>query len=109
MGEEILGILFVGMLIPRKVRQYPLNLYPKKCYTPNICFWTDTIKRGADAVGMIIPPPANTESGDQEISWRSQLFKVHIFMGGGGYKAARGLISRDVTSVKLELYYITIH
>ena len=37
-----------------------------------------SIERGANAVGMSIPPPATTESGDRERSSRSQPYKAHF-------------------------------
>ena len=56
---------------------------------------------------MSIPPPANTESGDWERSWRLQPFEAHFFfMGkGGGYKAARGLILREFVRIFLKFKY----
>ena len=56
---------------------------------PIYSFKTDTIEKGANVVGMGIPFSATTESPIK-----------HIFYGGG-YKAARGLISRDITSVPI--------
>ena len=41
---------------------------------------------------MSIPPPAITESGEKS-------YKAHFLYGGGGYNAAWGLISRDITAV----------
>ena len=44
------------------IRQCPLKLDPSSVITAPICFfYTDTIERGANAVGMSIPPPATTE------------------------------------------------
>ena len=57
-------------------------------------FFSDTIERGANAVGMSIPPPATTESGDRDCS----PIKHFFCMGGRrGYNAASGLISREIT------------
>ena len=48
---------------------------------------------GANAVGMSIPPPPTTEI---EIAATQSAF--FMWRGGaGGYKAARGLISWDIT------------
>ena len=53
-------------------------------YPPPInIFRTDTIERGANAVGMIIPPPAITEVEDRERSLKSQPCKALFCMGGG--------------------------
>ena len=69
--------------------QCPLKSNPWQRYTPPliyVCIQTDTIERGAKTVGMSIPPPAITESGDRERSSRFQP-----------YNAARGKISREIT------------
>ena len=50
---------------------------------PPVIFLTDTIERGANAVGMRIPPPATIESGDWERSSRLQPYKPLFCMGGG--------------------------
>ena len=42
--------------------QCPLKSDP---YQRHLIFLTDTIERGANAVGMSIPPPGTTESGDR--------------------------------------------
>ena len=57
-------------------------------YPPYIFFETDTIERGANAVGISITPPATTESGDREQSSRLQP-----------YNAAKGLISWEITEI----------
>ena len=49
-------------------------LYPPPVYY----FQTDTIERGVNDVGIIIPPPATSESGDQVRSSRSQPYKAHF-------------------------------
>ena len=54
-----------------------------------------SLKRGANAVGMSITPLATTESGDRELSSRSQPYRA-LFLRGG-YNAAKGLISREIT------------
>ena len=64
-------------------------LYPP---TPYMFFKADIIERGANAVGMSIPPPATTESRDRE---RSPI--KHFYIREGGYNAARGIISREIT------------
>ena len=56
----------------------PRALYPSPIYIS----YTDTIERGAYAVGMSIPPPS--------------IYKAHFCMGGG-YNAAMGLIAGDIT------------
>ena len=43
---------------------------------------TDTIERGANSVGMSIPPPAIIESRDREPSSRLQPYKAFFLMGG---------------------------
>ena len=48
-------------------------------------FQTDTIERGANAVGISIPPTATTEST--------------FCMGGGGYNDTKGIISRKNTLI----------
>ena len=60
-----------------------------------------SLERGANAVGMSIPPLATTES---ERSSRSQPYKALFLMGG--YNAAKGLISRDIS--KRILYNLVI-
>ena len=57
-------------------------------------------RKGENAVGMIIPPPATTKSGYRGRRSRSKPYKANFFMGGGGYKAARGPISRHITRKK---------
>ena len=64
-------------------------------------FQTDTIERGVNAVGMIIPPPATTKSGDRERSSRLQLYKARLLYGGG-------LISRDITDLLVQ-YKTTLY
>ena len=44
---------------------------------------------GANTVGISIQPPATTESGDLE------PYKALFCREGGGYNAARGLISQN--------------
>ena len=42
--------------------------------------------------------PVTTKSGDRERSLRLQPYKALFYLGvGRGYKAARGIISRDIT------------
>ena len=54
------------------------------------------MERGANAVGMSIPPPAplNVEI-ESEARDRSPI-KNFFCMGGQGYNAANGLISREI-------------
>ena len=55
------------------------------CWSGNVPWnQTDTEERGANAVGMNITPPAITES------------IIRPFFDGGGHKAARVLISREI-------------
>ena len=63
----------------------PAVLYPHPPYT---------IERSANAVGLSIPPPEINESGDRD---RSPI-KHFVW---GGYNAARGLISREITTFML--------
>ena len=51
---------------------------------------------GANAVGMSIPArrPLRAEIDSKA---RDGRLKTRIFLWGGGYKATRGLISRDIT------------
>ena len=58
----------------------------------NFSDWCKAIQRGANAVNIRIPILAATDSRDWEQSSRLQPFKAHFFYGG--YKSARGLISR---------------
>ena len=60
---------------------------------PLYIFMTDTIERGANAVGMSISPPVTTESEDRDCS----PIKQFSCNGGRGYNAARGLISWEIT------------
>ena len=59
-------------------------------YPAPILFKTYTIESGENVVGMSVPTPATTKSA---------FFKK-------GYKAARGLISRDITSFLSNFTYI---
>ena len=67
-----------------------LEIRPLAVLYPTSYFFrhTNTIERGANAVGLSIPPPATSESGDRD---RSPI--KHIFRMEGGYTDARGLIS----------------
>ena len=67
--------------------QTPSNGIP---LLPIYIFSTDTIERGANAVGMIILPPATTESRDRERSLISQPYKALFYMGGG--EARKGVV-----------------
>jgi hypothetical protein len=51
-------------------------------------FYTDVIERGANAVGMSIPPLETTESA---------AIKSMMFYAKWVYNAARGIVSRDIT------------
>ena len=61
--------------------------------------WQRYTPLGPPPVGMSIPPPATTESLDRELSSTSQPYKALFLYGGGGYNAARGLISREITVI----------
>ena len=53
---------------------YPLIYDPQQLYTPpHIFFQTDTIERGANAVGMSIPPPATTERAPYKAHFMQKL------------------------------------
>ena len=45
---------------------------------PLAALYTFTIERGANALGISIPPPATTKSGDRERSSRLQPYKAHF-------------------------------
>ena len=76
----------------------PWNQTPGSVIPPPHVYFLDWYNRkGANAIGMIIPSPATTESGDGERSSKSQPYKAHFFYGARGYKAARGLISWEIT------------
>ena len=88
-------------MITHKYWQCPLKSDPWQRYSPrHIFFQTDAIEKGANAVGMSMSLPATTESGDPERSSRLQLYKALFCMGReGGYNAAKGLSSRDITQI----------
>ena len=70
--------------------QTPSNGLP---LLPIYIFSTDTIERGANAVGMIniILPPATTERRDRERSLISQPYKALFYMEGGGSPGGGGI------------------
>ena len=81
-----------GLLFFYNTKQYPLKSDPSSVLRPTTLRYF---------FAMSIPPPATTKSGDRDLS----PIKRIIFMAGG-YKADRGLISRDITNT-LNLMILT--
>ena len=64
--------------ISRQIRA--LQRYNPPSPPPYIFLWADSIERGANGVGMSIPPLATTESRDRGRSLKSQPYKAQFLM-----------------------------
>ena len=98
-------ILIVGFCGNVPWNQTPVRVIPPPPFHIIFLDWYN--RKRPNAVGISIPPPATTLSGDRERSSRLQRYKALFCMGVGGYNTSKSLFSREITEFiyLIVLYY----